>query len=258
MKLKILIILICCIFHPVSGSAQQIIIAYENREQHPYYLGYTTKIPSIPGIAVEMILNLEKRIPDIKISLVRYPWKRCLFLLQRGEVDGIFKATFKPERMKIGSFPIKNGKIDIEKKMVSISNSLYVLKGSGIIWDEKNPGLLGSVCAPLGYAIVDFLGGKGVTVIESDNSINCLNQLSMNRISAAALQDVRGDAWLKKYPDQFKEIIKLSPPLTIKPQYIMLSHAFVDKNPKLSEEIWNMIAKIREEEFNSIALKYIK
>jgi len=260
MKLKILFftLLLCGVFQHANALPVKVTFAYENREQNPYYLGYTTNIPSKPGIAVEMVMRLKKRIPSIKISLIRRPWKRCLYLLQRGEVDGIFKATFKPERMNFGSFPMKNGQIDTSKNMVILSNSLYTVKGSENIWDGKIPNLKGSVCAPRGYSIVDYLKRSGVTVIESDNSYNCLQKLSANRISAAAIQDIKGDAWLKKSPDKFKEIVKLSPPLTTKPQYLMLSHDFVDKNPELSETIWNMIEIIRETEFDSIALRYIK
>ncbi len=260
MKLKIIFftLLISGVFYHAYASSEKIIIAYENREQYPYYLGYTTKIPSKPGVAVEMVMLLEKRIPNLKISLIRRPWKRCLFLLQRGEVDGVFKATFKPERMHIGSFPMKNGKVDISKKMVVISNSLYTPRDSEIIWDGKILNIKGSVCAPLGYSIVDNLKSWGVTVTESDTSYDCLQKLAANRISAAALQDVKGDAWLIKYPEKFKEIVKLSPPLTTKAQYLMLSHSFVNSKPKLSEKIWNMIAEIRKAEFDNIALKYVK
>ncbi len=67
MKIKILIIavLIFGLFHNVNALSEEIIVAYENREQPPYYLGYTTKIPSMPGIAVEMVMRLEKRIANL-------------------------------------------------------------------------------------------------------------------------------------------------------------------------------------------------
>lgn len=262
MKLKIVFftLLLCGVFQHANASSEKITFAYENREQYPYYLGYTTKIPSKPGIAVEMVMLLEKKISSIsiKINLIRRPWKRCLYLLQRGEVDGIFKATFKPERMNFGSFPMKNGQIDTSKNMVMISNSLYTVRGSENIWDGTISSLKVSVSAPRGYSIVDYLKKRGVTVIESNNSYNCLQKLSVNRISAAAIQDIKGDAWLKKVPVKFKEIVKLSPPLTTQLQYLMLSHNFVDKKPELSKTIWNMIEIIRETEFDSIALRYIK
>ena len=59
----------------------------------------SSRIPENPGVAVEMIKLLESKIPNLKITLIRRPWKRCMLILKAGIVEGIFNANFKPERL---------------------------------------------------------------------------------------------------------------------------------------------------------------
>ncbi len=256
-KILCYIIMMLGMWFDVMAAPLDFTVAYEDKEQPPYYFGYSTKIPTNPGIAVEIVKGLQKRIPDLQLNLVRYPWKRGLFLLEKGKIDALFKATYKPERLKLGAYPMKNGKIDVGRKIAMMSNSLYKLKESSIDWNGKSfVNLKGNVCVPRGYAIANTLKQKGVFVVESDGSLSCLQKLRLARVEAIALQDVTGDALLRKSPKQFKDIIKVAPPLTTKPQYLMLSNQFVDKHPELAEKIWDTIATIRREELDRISEKY--
>ncbi|MDM8523826.1 transporter substrate-binding domain-containing protein [Desulfococcaceae bacterium HSG8] len=245
----------------VNANAESVnlVLAYENKEQPPYYYGNTTRIPSSPGITVDIVKQLENRIPGLKINFVRYPWKRCLLHLQKGEVDGLFKATYKLERTKTGRYPMRDGKIDPERKIAVMSNSLYKLKQSAIGWDGKNfSNVNGYICAPRGYIITSILKEINIQVIESDSSMSCLAKVMLKRVAAAALQTVTGDALFKTYPERFRHLEKVSPPLSTKPQYLMLSHQFVIKNPEMAERIWNAIAAIRQEDLEEIALQYVE
>lgn len=233
-------------------------IAYENKEQPPYYLGNTENIlENSPGIAVEMIKRLEIYIPEIKIKFKRYPWLRCLTYLQHGVVDGIFNASFKKERLKVGAYPYKNNQVDPSKRITTISYSLYKLKTSEFIFDElsqmKEKPMVG---ATRGYSIVGDLRKQGILVDESKSTQNAFNKLLKGRNIAVAAQDVTGDYLLSKYSEKFHHIVKVSPPITTKPYYLMLSNQFIKKHPELSEKIWRTIATIREEELNELSAKY--
>ncbi len=254
-----LLIVLCGLPYSLMAAPVEMIVAYENKEQPFYYHG-TTEVPSEPGVTVEMVMLLEEKIPGLKISFGRHPWKRCQVLLQNGKVDGIFKASFKPERLKIGAFPMENGKVDPSRRIAMMANSLYKHKDSAIDWDGEtfiNLDDNSRIGAPRGYFIVSVLRDKGVTVEEADTSLGNLKKLTAGRLAAVALQDVTGDMLLNRHPELFKDIVKMQPPLTAKPQYLMLSHQFVKKHPELAEKIWDTIAEIRENEFNRIAIKYI-
>ena len=258
-KALLAVILLCGMSASLSAAPLEILIAYENREQPPYYMGNTSKVLlSKPGVAVEMVMQLEKWIPDLKISLKRHLWQRCKKDLQNGRVDGIFNASFKPERLRIGTYPMKNEKVDPSRRITTISYSLYKLRTSPVRYDGNNViSLKGVIGAPRGYSIVGDLRKKGVVVEESDaTALGHLRNLRSGQVETLAMQDVTADALLKKRADQFKDIMKIAPPLATKPYYLMLSHKFVNDHPVLAEKIWNAIAKIREKEMDSIVRKY--
>ncbi len=258
-KALLAMILVCGMSASLSAAPLEILIAYENREQPPYYMGNTSKIllPK-PGVAVEMVMRLEKWVPNLRVSLSRHLWQRCKKELQNGRVDGIFNASFKPERLRIGAYPMENGKVDPSRRITTISYSLYKLRTSPVRYDGKNViNLKGVIGAPRGYSIVGDLKKKGAIVEESDaTALGHFKNLLSRRVRTLAMQDVTADALLKKRADQFKDVVKISPPLATKPYYLMLSHKFVNEHPVVAEKIWDAIAKIREEEMDSIVRKY--
>ncbi len=258
--MKYILLIVITIFVITGISAQNITlkIAYENKEQPPYYLGNSEYVLSKPGVAVEMILALEDKIPELSITLTRLPWSRCLNNLKHGQLDGIFNASFKEERLELGMYPWIDGKVDPNKRITTISYNFYKLKGSETIWDgEKIINLKKRVGAPLGYSVVGDLEKLGVNVDETPSSYQNLKKLVAKRIDLAALQTVTGDAILSIYTEEFKNIVKIEPPFKTKPYYLMLSKQFVQKYPKVAKKIWDAIEEIREDDFDKIAKKYI-
>ncbi|CAK0769620.1 hypothetical protein CCP4SC76_5210003 [Gammaproteobacteria bacterium] len=45
------------------------------------------------------------------------PWKRCLADLQEGKVDGAFPASFKPDRLAQGSYPMTGDQPDATRRL---------------------------------------------------------------------------------------------------------------------------------------------
>jgi len=79
-----------------------------------------------------------------------------------------------------------------------------------------------------------------VKVQESNWTKNDFLKLKLNRISVVATQDVTGDSILELYPQKFNNIVKITPPITVKPYYLILSIPFVMKKPQLSDIIWEV------------------
>src|SRR5689334_23580573 len=75
-------------------------VAYEDKDT-PDHTGSGSAVPEDPGILVEMVRQIQHRLPDLHISFSRRPWARCLAELESGESDAIFSSSFKPERLKI-------------------------------------------------------------------------------------------------------------------------------------------------------------
>lgn len=242
----------------VSAKSITFKVYYEDREQPPYYLGNSDLIPKNPGVAVEMVKLLEKHVDQIRVKLVRAPWNRCKKSLEAGLADGIFNASFKKKRLKIGSYPWKGNQVDDSRRITELSYSLYLPKNSPLKWDGMRlSGLKGSIAAPAGYSIVDDLEKKhGIKVLQAPGTANLMLMLKNKRVMAIAAQTVTGDSFLRPGGDFNEFIVKHPIPLVSKNYFLMISKPFQKKHPKLTESIWNAIREIRESQFSKLMAKY--
>jgi len=234
-------------------------VAYENASQFPNYLGDTsTVIKQKPGAAVEMVKLLEQEVPDLKIEFYRYPWKQCMLKLKAGEIDGAFNGSFTKARLEVGTYPRKGNTIDHTRRLTTMSYHFYKLKGAPFNWNGSNiSGLKQLVGTPLGYSIEDDLREMGVKILSArDIKVNFSNLLR-GKVNAVALQSVTGDFHIRT-KSGLSSVEKVQPTLKTKPYYLMLSKQFYKKNPELSENIWNAIARLREEKLQDLIKSYYK
>lgn len=261
--MKKLLMLLMCLFFSMNILSNKIklIIAYEDKEQPPYYLGNGSEIPRDPGVAVEVVKLLEEYIDEISIDLVRFPWSRCLVSLRNNNVDGIFNASYNTDRAQnIGWYPTKNksrsGEVDVDRRLTTITYSFYKLKNSNISWNGTSfTNLRGNIGAPLGYSVVNDLKNRGFDVEEALSTEANMRKLVANRVSLLALQDVTADKFIEKRRE-FGNVEKMYPPLEEKPYYLMLSDSFVRSNPSLAQKIWDTVKIIREEKIDALYDKY--
>jgi len=251
----VMLALLCPI--PALADPVEFRIAYEDKDT-PDHTG-TTEVPADnPGITVEMLNLLPSRIPHLKIVFSRKPWARCLLELESGAADAVFASSFKPERLKLGAYPMQNGKDDRNYRIDTKSYSLYKLRDSPITWDGSrfSHASLG-VVAMRGYAIVDDLKKLGIAVSEVDKSENAFRMILAGRIDGFAQLTEVGDYTLQKNPE-FSPIVKVVPPIVAKDYYLQISHQFQAKHPELTWDIWKKLADIRQEELERLTLKYMK
>ncbi|PAV27083.1 amino acid ABC transporter [Tamilnaduibacter salinus] len=244
---------------PASEADTAFRVAYENKTQFPYYMGNTSKVLDQPGAAVELVGLLEEEVPGLQVRFSRYPWKRCLALLEAGAVDAIFNASFNEARMAIGAYPWKDEAVDPSRRLTTIGYYLYTREGADVGWDgEAFADTSLKVGAPLGYSIVRDLEKLGLSVTNAESSLQNLFMLAADRVEAVALQSVTGDFLLTKYGDRLNNIARIEPPIKTKPYYLMLSHRFQDRHPALSEQIWDAVAELRKTRLQSLAQQYME
>lgn len=251
----LLVILIWATFSQAEVSVH---FAYENATQFPYYIGDSSEVlPQQPGAAVELLKLLENIIPELKISFSRCHWKQCLHKLQSGKVDGIFNASFTEERLLLGHYPWKNGKVDDSRRITTISYHFYRLKGSRFNWNGKNiTGLYGKIGTPLAYSIEGHLQEMGIKILSSPDVLANFSNLRRGVVQAIALQDVTGDYYLER-KSGLKNIEKVYPALKTKAYYLILSKQFKARHPELSEKVWNAIGVLREKELQELVNSYM-
>lgn len=237
-------------------QAASLKIAFEDVEQSPYVLGNTAAIDAEkPGIHVELVRTAAAEL-KIDLTLQRMPWKRQLALLETGQIDGLFSASFKEDRLAIGVYPMKDGKPDASLMLDNQSYSLYRQTGGKVGWDGQSlTGFSGAIGAPGGYSIVDDLRKLGATVQEGANTNSDLMKLLAGRVEAVAALDVVGDALLEK-PQFAGKVEKVTPPLVTKPYYLMLSHQLVKADPDLARKFWETLAAVRARDLPALAVRY--
>ncbi|HLO95742.1 MAG TPA: transporter substrate-binding domain-containing protein [Burkholderiaceae bacterium] len=199
------------------------------------------------GLNMLMMRLLGQRL-GLRFEVTLLPWRRCLLSLQEGAVDGAFKASFQPERLKIGRYPMRGEQVDTERAMLEESYHLYRLRGSAVSWDGQQINQLeGAVGAQAGFSIVAWLRQQQLPIEASAKAPDTiLAMLQRGRLGAAALQTSQGDYALSRNPQYAAQIERHGPPLVSKPYYLMLSHAFVKRFPALAERIWDGVAAVRE------------
>jgi len=258
MLFKTLLLILSLLTCPSISQAKIIFrAAYENASQYPNYVGDTSEIVKPkPGVAVELVKRLENHIPDFKVELFRFPWKQCLLLLKEGELDGIFNGSFSQQRLKVGTYPWKDGSVDTSRRLTTMSYHFYRLKDSKFNWDGHSvSGLTGKIGTPIAFSIEADLKKMGLPILSArDIQVNFSNLLR-GKVDALALQDVTGDFHIRR-KSGLNSIEKVLPALKTKPYYLMLSKQFKNKHPELAEKIWNTIAILREEKLQELLQGY--
>ena len=214
------------------------------------------------GLSQEYIDNIEKSL-NVKITVDRAPWIRCLKEMERGQVDGVLNGSFKEDRLVYGAYPTTaDGKVDPSKSTSVGSYYLYVLKtNQNIKWDGKSiTGLQKPIMITLGYSIKKKLVDEfKVAVVEKN--IPAAKQFELmlaGDVDGVAGQEFRTDHILKMDDFLSNKIVKLNPPLESKPYYLLLSHQLLKSNPQLANGIWDIIKVTREsQEFKDKMEKFM-
>lgn len=240
-----------------AAVAQDVVLrfAYENEEVFPYYMGTQDVPQDRPGVTIDMLRLLEARLPNLKVQLVRMPWKRCLVQLQEGNVDAVVDS-FKPERMQNGVFPTKAGKPDVKLAIDVRAYYLFKRADTALFWDGvRLSGADGAVGVPRGYSIIDDLARLGVRVEETRSSGTDFRKLQLNRLIAVATLEKVGAYYVKHAPAG--TLVKVAPPLASKEYYLIFSHQFFAKHEELSASIWRHLVQIRDRDMDAMFPKYL-
>lgn len=235
-------------------------LVYETTPNPPRHLGDGTAIDwRRPGVTLELLKRVGAWL-RINVEFKRVPWKRGLLLLETGEADGIFHASYVPDREAIGAYPkTADGRPDESRALFFQSYALFVTAGSPVTWDGTGLGGLEGrpVGATAGYAVIGELERRGVAVEPGRYPSLNLAKLVEGRIAAYAELETMAEALIRRDPERFGSVVKRGPPLLARAYYLMLSHPFVERHPALAEAVWSMIAEIRDAaEFRALEAGY--
>ena len=242
-----------------ASPGQPVRLAFEPVANPPRYYGEGTAIDwSRPGLTLELLKLVEKHL-DITFSYQRMPWNRALYLLETNDLDGVFHASFVPERTKLGVYPMVNNQPNPTRAIFTQSYAFYRLRGSTFGWDGHTvSGADRPVGVTIGYSVANDLKKLGLTVEEDRGKEANFNKLLNGRISAFADLEHMTDLFIHRNPERFGAVEKINNPIIFKHYYLILSHGFYKSNPSLAENIWDAIHAIKESDaFVALLEKYI-
>lgn len=244
----------------VQADSKPLVFAYQDSDNFPFQTGSGHQVPSNnPGIAVEQVQRMAKRL-QLTIKLIRVPWKRGLKLLQQGEIDGLFSASYKKKRIVYGLYPTDaDGNLDKQKHSYANAYTLFRHKNHPIRWDGQHFNRQNYLLyAPLGFSIVDDLRKKGMQVEETRSILAKLKQINQGRGDGIVLLSHSGYGFLSRYTNELSNLIAAKPDIVRKAYYLMLSHQYVADQPQQADRIWQTLAEIRQSnDFKARYLNYM-
>ncbi|MCG8633147.1 MAG: transporter substrate-binding domain-containing protein [Desulfobacterales bacterium] len=259
-SLKIIILISAIItLNPPAGAHSLVWVTDDTPGGHYITGGGTSFDPEKPGIEIELYRMVARQL-NLEIEFKRLSWTRCLYLLEHNRVDGIFPASFKRKRMKIGAYPMKGDQVDTGRKTRNNAYFLYQLKNGPIRWDgtvftNKNQATVG---VPEGWAIVEVVQKLYRDVREETVNPNIPNLLIHGRLDGFICLETVFDAYLGRDPAAYADIVKVDPSVWEKPYYLMLSHGFVAGNPEKAEQIWNAVRDIKKSKaYSAVVNRYV-
>ena len=226
----------------VAEAAPTIItLCHEDKSSYPWLL------ENGQGLSQRMMLMVGRKL-GIDIQSKEMPWLRCMNEVKMGHIDGLYKISFRRERMELGIYPMKNGQPDPDFRMLVDQYYLYRVKNAKLSWDGsvfKNSEK--GIAAQAGFSIVEFLKQHGLFVDSSARSQDViLHKLLLGRVDGAALQSREADALIESDSTLKDNLEKIGPPLQTMPYFLIFSHSFYRQYPDMVWRIWHAIAEVRE------------
>jgi polar amino acid transport system substrate-binding protein len=184
------------------------------------------------------------------MTLLRHPWKRCIAMLRKGEVDALAAAFWVPERDAWGAYPKQAGQpsaVDGDLRLWREEYRVFVPLQGKLRYDGANfSGLSSGIGAPPGYLIWQQLKDAGVLSDAVLPPKIGLRLVAMNRLDGYVIERSIGQNLLR--------VLSLSDQVRLLPQtyfeddsYLVFSHQFQQKNPQLTQAIWQSLPAIREQ-----------
>ncbi|HEX4939203.1 MAG TPA: transporter substrate-binding domain-containing protein [Candidatus Kapabacteria bacterium] len=202
---------------------------------------YPWTLPDRPGLN-NLLIERAARRTGVAVRFHPMPWARCLFKTSAGEMDGVVGASYRPERLRIGVYPLKDGQPHTERRLMRNSYLLYRRKGDPRVhWDGQRLQVNGVVGVQTGFSVAGTLQRLGAAVDQQHRLPRpLLQQLLSGRLQAIALTAAEGQRLLAEHP-QGSTVEALPAPLEEKDFYLVFSRQFQRQHPALVERLWQAL-----------------
>ncbi|MBB1489625.1 substrate-binding periplasmic protein [Oceanospirillum sediminis] len=265
MKISVAVLTgILSLIWPVSLLAEQddgpvtMRFCYENQQYLPYVIQLGSQgaaISESAGMLTDMVKMATEK-AGIKAQFIHYPWKRCIALLESGQVDGIYAAIWQKKREAWGRFPKQGSKPDETLRMWRAEYHIFTHRDSGLQWDgQQFSGVKTGLAAPLGYVADEKLGELNVKAQNNYLPEEGLRLVALQRLDGYVVESAIGEHLLRLSGIE-GQIRVLKKVFLYADWYVPLSHQWVSLYPEKARLFWQHLARIREERGKTLYEKY--
>lgn len=256
-ELKALLTLILCSL--LHSPAWAITLCVEEAD----YLPYISGIGELKGRGmVPDMIRAAAQNNQQTLDVITYPWKRCIDMLSKGQVDALAASIWLPEREAWGAYPKlpgqPQGMPDRSKRLWTAEYPVFVAQQSSLRYDGTQfSGVKTGLSAPSGYVAWQRLKDAGVLNPAVLPPKSGLKLVALNRLDGYVVERNIGQHLLHKM-GLTAEVTTLPTPFIKDDWHLVFSHQFQAANPALTQRIWTSLAKIREEQGAELLRNYQK
>ena len=203
---------------------------------------YPWTLADRPGLN-NLLIERAARRQGVRVRFHPMPWARCLFKVSAGDMDGVVGASYRPERQRIGAYPMRDGRPDAERRLMRNRYLLYRRTGdTRVQWDGRQLAVPGRVGVPTGYSVADTLRRHGAAIAQQErHPARLLQELMGGDLRAVALTAGEGERLLADLDTYQGRVEPLPVALEEKDFYLVFSHRFRQRHPALTERLWHAL-----------------
>lgn len=245
----LLLVLLSCTAHAAIPTVH---LCQSDEGDYPWTLA------DRPGLN-NLLIERAARRSGVAVRFHPMPWARCLFKTSTGKMDGVVAASFRPERLRIGTYPMRDGRPDAERRLMHNQYLLYRRKGDRQVqWDGHQLHINGMVGVQTGYSVATTLRSLGAMIHQNQRlPAPLLDGLLNNHLRAVALTAGQGQRLLADNPAYAQHLEALPVPLENKDFYLVLSWQFQRQHPRLTEQLWeNLMHEQRSAEWQTEVARF--
>lgn len=241
----------------LSHQALALTLCIEDADYMPFLNG--SPGAKHPGMLVELV-ELAANANHTDMTLISHPWKRCIDMLGKGQVDALAASIWLPERERWGAFPKHPAQPtaapDRSLRLWQAEYPIFVSRQTTLSYDgQRFAGVRTGLSAPSGYVVWQRLKDAGVLNDAVLLPKVGLNLVALNRLDGYVVERDIGQHLLHDLGIEDK-VTTLPVPFDQADWYLVFSHQFHNANTALAQNIWQSLGQLREQQGAALLQHY--
>lgn len=240
------------------SKPQSLVFCYEDKNIAPMFLGDGQNIPTDkPGASIEILQQLDLALPNVAISFVRKPWRRCLNDLEFNRVNVVI-ASYRKGRENVAVYPVdEQGKLQDDYAVSEFGSCLIGRYKFHKEWETREvfQNKAFTIAIPNGYGLNSALKEEPFFIHNTFSKSKAFELLDKGVVQASVdLCQVDG-LKVSSYPYEGNNVKPIYPPYETSHGYLVFSKKFYEENNTLSWEMWEWLSKF---ESAPVYIKYLQ